>query len=157
VYRNADDPALFRQWLRLMLDETRAYDLGELYGGSGICSFAGFYTHRYLWLYSRDLGPLLDSVSVRTLEQLRQYDAENNLLDAVIRNESLEDDLIHALSVAGCPLSAEQADRIRSGGRTNTSKHKNVGSYYDRDTADLVARKEAFMIQKYRYTAPPIL
>ncbi len=157
VYGNADDPALFRQWLRLILDETRAYDLGEPYGSSGLCSFAGFYTYRYLWLYSRDLGPLLDSASVCTAEQLRQYDAENNLLDAVIRNESLEDDLIHALSVAGCTLSVEQENRIRSSGRTNTSKHKNVGSYYDRETADLVARKEMFMIQKYRYAAPPNL
>ena len=93
TYRDRNDPKLFRQWLRLMMDPRRRRDMGGILSDGPL--FAGVYTHRYVWLHWRELTP------VHSLEELRQTDASNNLLNAIIHTESLESDLIRVLAQAG--------------------------------------------------------
>lgn len=85
-------------------------------------------------------------------------DGTQNLLKGIVRNEFLEDDLVKVLGLAGYDLTQEQLDVIYAGKKkkTNISKHKTVGFYYDQETIDLVREKDRFIIDKYQYSPPPL-
>lgn len=152
VYCDANDPALFREWLMMVLDPERSIDLGENYGNYALHEFAGFLTHRYIMLHSNDLGPLK---SVRTLEALADFDKDQNIVDVFIRNEHLEDDFIAMLEQTDFTPDACQIDFIRGADKTNAAKEpKTIAHYYDECCIDMVARKEAFIIDKHHYTKP---
>ena len=89
-------------------------------------------------------------------EGLIDFNNEYNITDAIIRNESLEDDFIAALKKAGYTVTPEQADAIKNSGKTNRSKRDTTAFYYDEEALDLVAEKEHFIIERYGY-APPKL
>ncbi|RMF24137.1 MAG: hypothetical protein D6756_07500 [Cyanobacteria bacterium J083] len=155
VYADHTDPQLFREWLHLVLNPIRKYDLGQGYGFSPISSFVGFLTYSYLRLFTRDISLLYSRKYLTNLEQVRQFDQQNNLLQGVIRNEFLEDDLIRVLDEAGYKLSNHQRELIKSSGKSNASvRDIELGYYYDRETVELVAKKEEFIINKYGYKPP---
>ena len=153
MYESAESPELFREWLRLTLDHQHRFDFGEGYGFSSVSSFAGFLTFRYLRLHSRDLV-VISSRGPTSLASLREVDAENSVLDHVIKTETLEDDLIQVLGACGYDLDDQQRHRILSAGKTNTSIHLPMADYYDAETIDLVGDRERFIIEKYGYTSP---
>ena len=153
VYRDADSPALFRRWLGMTLDPGRRFEVGEGYGLSPLSSFAGLMTYRYLRLYARHPGPLWFP-GIRQPERLRAYDADQNVLDHVVRTETLEDDLLRVLHACGHDLDDACADRIRSTPRTNVSCHRPIADYYDAETIDLVADRERLLVDKYGYAGP---
>jgi hypothetical protein len=101
VYTDSMDAKSFRAWLRLMFDARRSSDFGEGYGESSIHRFAGFLTYSYLWLYSRDVAAITDRNRFSSPADLREFDAGNNVLDGVIRNETLEDDLVRVRQQPG--------------------------------------------------------
>jgi hypothetical protein len=154
LYADSDNPALFRDWLRMVLDPRRADDLGQRYGDSGLRGFAGLLTYRYLRLYALDTRPLFAPSAVSTLEALRAYDRQQNVTEFMIRNESLEDDLMAILRRVGHTVDASAEARLRAAHKTNASRHRPASDYYDRETIDLVAEKEAFIIGKYGYERP---
>ena len=154
LYADSADPALFRQWLKMVFDPRRAGDLGQDYGKSPICEFGGLLTYRYLWLYSSDPSALFAAGRVRDLPTLQAHDAKNNLVELVIRTESLEADLIGVLKAVGHDVNGAAESKLRGATRTNTSNHRPTRDYYDDETIDLVARKEAFIIAKYGYQPP---
>ena len=156
-YADSDDPECFKKWLRNMYNPSKKMDLGEEYHKYDLSSFAGFYTHRYCRLHLRDYYKGKTRKMVSSYEDLIEYDEKNNLLDYCIRMESLEEDLINALKLSGY-TSLELQDRIIKSRekRRNTSRHKEAGYYYDKETIQLVAEKERFIIEKYGYVAPKI-
>ncbi|KAF0248410.1 MAG: hypothetical protein FD167_2187 [bacterium] len=158
VYRDNMDAESFRAWLRLMFDPKRSADLGEKYARSSLNRFAGFFTYRYLKLYSRSVSPVLETNYFNCINDLFEFDSQNNVLDSIIRMEALEDDLVLALTNAGYPLTEEQKDKIHSGKnvKQNASKHQNALFYYDQETIDLVAERERFIIKKYGYQLPSL-
>jgi hypothetical protein len=154
LYADSDNPALFREWLRMTCDPRRAHDLGQGYAESTLSRFAGLLTYRYVRLHSSDIEPLFGPNGVGTLEALRDFDQRHNLVNLVIRNESLEADLIAVLKRVGHYIDGSAEARIRVAQKTNTSSHKPASEYYDAETRELVARREAFIIEKYGYGAP---
>ena len=156
AYADSEDPGLFRKWLSMMLDPQRRYDLQEGYAESGIASFAGFFTYRYVFLFFDGLDCVRER-PVAGLDFLKQMDREHNMLAATIRNEQLEDDLIDALTLCGVQLTPQQISDIREAEKTNTSsRRKDFGYYYDQATIDLVVERERFIIDKYGYEPPQI-
>ena len=156
TYQSSDQPQLFREWLHLMLDPKRKYDLLERYADTPISSYAGLLTYRYIFLFSRNARDLFTKPeAVQSLADLRAFDRQNNQLDHVIRNESLEDDLIQVLTACGAQLTEAQIQTIRQSGRTNASSRKRtLDYYYDQETLELVRSREQFIIDKYRYATP---
>ncbi|NJL52511.1 MAG: hypothetical protein HC930_10370 [Hydrococcus sp. SU_1_0] len=117
TYSDVNNPDLFRQWLDLIFHPDRKYDLAEGYGFSSISSFAGLLTFRYIYVYSNvlKLSGIFNNNDVNNFARLRQFDNENNLLNAVIRNEHLEQDLIYVLEKIGYSLTLEEKQKILVG------------------------------------------
>lgn len=156
-YARERQPESFRQWLRSLLDAPGAARSGERYWDSAVVEHAGLMTYRYLWLYSRSTRELFDRRAITSRATLAEFDERNNLLDFVIRAESLEDDLEDVLRSVGYRLTPEQSAVIRCGGRSNASAHNEIAYYYDAATTKLVAEREQLLIGKYRYEPPVVV
>ncbi|MHC4271972.1 MAG: hypothetical protein ACYST2_06635, partial [Planctomycetota bacterium] len=122
TYKDSNNPELFRRWLHLIHDAENKY-LGDQYKSSPINQFAGFYTYRYLFLFSRDVDHLY-TTTISNLEELNNYDEQNNVLDYTVRLECLEEDLVRALEACGTTLTDEQLSMLYSSKRTNASSRK---------------------------------
>lgn len=157
-YRSVDDPAAFREWLYLLCDYERQREMAEGYDRTPISKFAGLMTFRYLTLFERDPFYIFTKPeSFTSIADISAFDREKNLLTGTIRNEQLEDDVIKVLGQCGVQLSDEQIALVRNSKKTNTSSRKrSVEYYYDRDTLELVKRREQFIIEKYGYPTPSL-
>jgi hypothetical protein len=128
--------------------------LGENYGYSTLSRYAGLLTYRYARLYASETESLFPPAGLRKLEVLQEFDKRHNVVNLMIRNEALEDDLISVLKAAGHNVDKSAEDKIRKAQKTNTSKHKPTGEYYNAETLELVAQKETFIVGKYGYKPP---
>lgn len=157
LYSDWKDPELFRNWLRLIFEQKRKYDLKEKYGFSPISEYGGFLTYRYMYLYSKDLKKIYSNKYIGNPAQLKEFDKTNNMLDFIIQNENLEKDLIDVLQKMNIPLKNKDIQKINSSKKTNTSKRsKNLQQYYDKDSSELIKNREKFLIEKYDYQAPEL-
>lgn len=152
-YQNRDN---FQTWLKLLHDPQRRIDLNEGYPEHGISKFAGFMTYRYCRLYQKDFFLKKSQTGLQHYDDLQAFDEKNNLLDFIIRNESLEDDVVHVLKKAGYNLDENKIKFIHdsSGSKTFKSEHYDSSYYYDTETIDIVANREKFIIEKYDYKPP---
>ncbi|MFU8816538.1 MAG: hypothetical protein ACNA7W_14415 [Pseudomonadales bacterium] len=149
-YADVNDPARFRDWLHRLHDRRWRHDLGEGFGDCPTSEFAGLLSYRYLRLYCP-----WSFVRAANPERLAAYEREHCFVDHFIRNERLEDDLIHGLQRAGLPLSPAQRRLVFSAGRTNRSSWRApIGFYYDAASVALVAARERLVIDRFGYQAP---
>lgn len=156
TYGGHDDSDKFKKWLKFMFDERRKGDFGEGYARSPISSFAGLMTYRYCRLCLKDFLQMSRKVALTSIDALKEYDEENNVLDATVRTEHLESDLIQILKGAGYSVGPGMVNFLYMAKerRKNTSRHLDPKLYYDEETIDLVAQKESFLIEKYGYEGP---
>jgi hypothetical protein len=156
VYEDRENAEHFRTWLQLVLDVDQATVIDRSYGQSSLHRSAGLFTWRYLYLYSRDLAPLVAPGTAWT--DVATFDAEQNVCARVIRTDPLEQNLIDALQDLGVDLSEAQTERIREEARVrkNTSKHQPLTHYYDERCVALVEARERFIIEKHGYEAPVV-
>lgn len=156
TYRSAEDPEAFRTWLRLMMDPDRRLDMGEGFGHSPVARSAGLLSYRYLKLFT-DLDDELYTDSRLALPEVRWEICETrSIVDHVIRNESLEADLLAGLDRAGVRLTEVQRSALQAGSesRINRSRRRDTAYYYDQSTIELVADREALIIARYGYVPP---
>ena len=152
LHSDADDPKLFREWLKLTLDSRRKFDFYRDYGYSNVSSFSGLLTYLYLSLYCDDVSGLYQRGHLETLAALSSFDRIHNILDSTIRTENLAEDLISSLHCVNYELGPENLRFIRQAGRTNvSSRRRKLTFYYDDETTRLILEKEAFIIEKYAY------
>ncbi|MEL6870163.1 MAG: hypothetical protein AAFO81_10225 [Pseudomonadota bacterium] len=157
-YRDSNDAARFRRWLNRVLNGGHALDLREGFGFSAVSQHSGLMTYRYLKLFT-DLGDALYSdPRLGTTQGMRSTLEERFLLNHCIRSESLEPDLVEAITNAGYELSDTQRSAILESGKqkVNASKRNTTGFYYDAQTRDLVAEREQLIIEQHRYAAPEL-
>ncbi len=155
-YRDFGDVIAFRNWLKLIFDDKRRFDVGEGFGFSPVAQRHGLMTYRYLKLFT-NLGPLLyKDTSLAQQSGVREALESKRLVGFVIRNEHLETDLLHALSLAGYDLSTELKAQFitESKNKTNSSRHLTAEHYYDPVTIELVASRESVIIDTHGYTPP---
>ena len=156
TYQDYKNPENFRRWLKLLHDPIRRKDIDEGYPEHGICNFAGLMTYRYCRLYHKDFFLRTNRLKLRSYDDLTEFDKTHNLLNFIIRNESLEDDFINALKKAGYELDENKIKFIYDSSEKKTfkSRHFESSYYYDRETIDLIATSEKFIIEKYGYKPP---
>lgn len=155
TYQDSSEPVQFRAWLKLLMDASRRYDVGEGYGFSPLSVHAGLFTYRYFRLFTTGKGIYNDQ---RLLEQrgMEEFDRDFNILGGVIRTESLEEDFIRVLGDAGYVLPDDHLQEIREkvDSKTNVSQRKSAKNYYDDDTIALVGMRDQYLIRKYGYEPP---
>jgi hypothetical protein len=148
LYSDSDNVENFNAWLELILSPDK-YFIGEGYKTNKMSNFAGLLTYRYLNLYTyRKNFENIDSN-----QKLEQYDIEENFMNFIIRNESLEEDLIEVgeqlewnMDVLNSILNANQK-------RTNNSKrNRDYKHYYNDQSISLVSKYDDFLIKKYGYS-----
>lgn len=93
-------------------------------GGSGL----GFYSYLFRYMYA---APGLEPV-VGTCENLRA-------------------DLLAFLETRGVEVSADLREFVRTAAPRNTSTHGDWRDYYDRELADLVAARDAEVVERFAY------
>lgn len=153
-YADSSDPELFRQWIKMIYNPEFRFDIGEGYGESAISKFVGIYTYRYLKLCCKNIE-IQDYNAFNSFEDILIFEKKNCYISKWIRNKSLEHDLINILVSSGEKISEEDKKRILSSKKTNTSSRSQPTSfYYDRDTAELVRKKEALIVKKFDYCFP---
>lgn len=147
-------PKTFRRWLKTTLRYERRFDLFQDYGHSTLSEFAGLLTYLYMFLNARDALPLFDG-RIGNYQELAEFDQAQNMAEAFIRVEQLEDDFVSVMDQAGTPLSEGEADAVYAMGKTNAShRAARMTDYYDDETADLVRQRDRLIIEKYGYAFP---
>lgn len=154
TYTDYQNPENFRKWLKLMYNPSRFKDFFEGYSESSINKFAGLMTYRYSYFFMKDFFQTKNFKCIKTFDELREFDKKNNILDFMIKTESLESDFIEMLEKFGYKLGKETTNQILRGGKTNVSKHNKSSFYYNEETINLVAEKEKLIIEKYNYKPP---
>ena len=134
LYSDSSNINNFRSWIKLLLGNARAYDSGDGYGLSSISKFSGIMTYRYLTLYTKNIKKLFDD-SILSYESLKNFDQENNVLNYVIKNESLEKNFIEFLLNNKIQINENMKDQILKLNKTNTStRNIKLSNYFDIET-----------------------
>lgn len=158
TYHDYKDILSFRRWLSMLLDDKRRYDVGEGYGFSPVSRRFGLMTYRLLKLYTKLGNQLYEDSDLATLPGIHDVWQRKRLSNYMICSESLEDDLLTAISRAGHIPTDEQRNAILAARhqKTNTSKRLPVEHYYDQENLDLVLRREQFVIEMFAYLPPKL-
>lgn len=148
VYSDPYNTANFNEWLALILSDEK-HELGEGYKQNSMSDFAGLMTFRYLFLYTYRKG----FTSIDSPEKLVEYDAKENFMDIVIRNEAIHKELMENATRFGSNQEELEVILEQFTKRSNTSERENdFRKYYTRDSIELVSEKEKFVIDKYSYS-----
>ncbi len=148
VYSDSSNPALFREWLKMLFSIKRRGDIGEEYGNSQIADMIGLLTFRYFKLYTYDF--LKEKEGLLKFEDIINFEQQKNMLDFIIRNESLEVDFENLMLRLNIPLN--EYKHLLNAPKTNTSKRNDYREYYDDETKDIVMKGDRFIIEKYDYS-----
>jgi hypothetical protein len=158
LYADPDDPALFRAWLRAVLDPASAVVIDPEYARTWLPGSSGLFTWRYIRLFWDDLPRVFQRDGDVGTRDLWALDQQHNLCTAIIRIDRLQSELISALEAAGVPIDNEGRTRLmqQCGVRRNASRHRSPTQYYDDETLDLVSAYERLIVTKHGYSRPSI-
>jgi hypothetical protein len=156
LYRDVDDVGAFREWLGLVHDPARAGDFNPNYFLGPLPAVAGLFTFNYLWLFTRDVGPVRTPGALATQHDLAAYDSETNACATVVRTDRLGPELVEVLRTAGYDVDGGLGARVieASSHRSNASRHRSTRDYYDDDAIALVGRRDEFLIAKHGFRPP---
>lgn len=150
VYQDSDNPEHFRKWIRLILTNAGQY-IGNGYKQSPVSDTAGLFTYRYLKLYTDDFHH--SQRQLHTYSEMQRYEKQYNILDYVIKNETLVSDLKNILTKCDFPRETIENEIIpKAKQRTNVSKRKEYTYYYNQASRDLVYENDKLIIDKYNYS-----
>ena len=157
-YSDIENPDKFRQWLAVLLSSERVFDMGGGFAHSPISTRFGLMTYRYIRLFTDFKVDIYNNRALANLDGINRAMEDFGLVDWVIRNESLELDLLEGLSLAGIELRDQQKADLQAGStsKINSSKHKGSAFYYDQQSLDIVAQREAYIINRYGYLPPSL-
>ncbi len=156
VYSDSRDVEGFRRWLKLVFDPERALDVGEGYGFSALSSEAGLMSYRFFKLFSSIDQKMYQSGVDASLPGLQQLWEQHGFVDFFIRQEQLSDDFYQALDKAEVELDQQKQQQLAEmvNTKTNISSRSSASDYYDDESVALVAKREAFIIDKFNYQPP---
>jgi hypothetical protein len=158
LYADVTDVDAFRSWLRRVLDPQHASLVEPWYGATALPGSVGLFTWRYLALFARDADALLRVRSFDSTEALLEFDALQNVCDEILRTDAMTEELPGVFARAGYELDAAQrailGERMASTERRNTSRHLPWHEYYDAATAELVARRDPLIVERFGFQPP---
>jgi len=145
-YGNADNPDLFKLWLKKLLQTNR----NEIHEFKRVNKKAklGLLTTRYLNLYNYDFQT--KGKDCYTNEDFIAFDKDHNFIDFFLHNESLDSDIISLLHTLKIPEIV--TNNFRDSTRTNSSKRNAYQDYYDDETKQIVQIMDHLIIQKHNYS-----
>jgi hypothetical protein len=151
LYADARDVELFRRWIARVHDPRHAHEAEGTYGTAPMRGVAGLATYRYCQLYVDNMSAVMQCRDDAALERTV---AAGYLPDAMVRMESLTDELLAALRSAGYEISpeVEEGIRHRTTTRRNPSEHGHYTEYYDDQTRELVERLDRLIISRHGYS-----
>lgn len=148
VYTDVHSKEQFKAWLKMVL-----FPKGSAfveYNASSFFNLSGIYTHRYLRLYIKDFLRLEQQLNSK--ESITQLDAEQNVLDEVIRQENLKEELFLFLEKQNIEITDSIKKLFLK--KTNSSYHLDYKEYYDEESISWIKEKEWLIINKYEYCFP---
>lgn len=152
-YADSNDAQAFREWLQAVLAERGMRKLVDHgWGSSPIAKFAGLMTYQYFNHFVRGAENM--DKSVASMEALQAMHQTHALPAHFVRMESLADDLQAALDAIGVPLSPGQRARVAALKSGAPGEQEAIDHFYDAETRRLVARREAFLYERFGYDAP---
>ena len=113
-------------------------------------SLPATYTNRGLNLPGFALEPIRDS-KLGFYSYLCRYMFEGGRPPGIGRMESLRQDLPRMLEAVGEPVSEEFRRHVETAAPSNTSRHGAYWEYYDEPLRDLVAQRDAMVIEQFKY------
>jgi hypothetical protein len=129
------------------------YLSNAIYDQSVLGDLVGLYTFRYLWLVCRNRHELYSSNCPATYNQLVEWERENCYVDYFIQTENMVHDLLFAPEKHENHLSDEQRSHIKRAEPRNVSnRYSSFGTYYNRASALLLARKDRLIFEKFGYS-----
>ncbi|MBI5270577.1 MAG: hypothetical protein HY856_12960 [Burkholderiales bacterium] len=152
-YADSNDAQAFREWLQAVLAERGMRKLVDHgWGSSPIAKFAGLMTYQYFNHFVRGAENM--DKSVDSMEALQAMHEAHALPTHFVRMESLADDLQAALDAIGVPLSPDQRARVAAVKSGAPGEQEAIDRFYDAETRRLVARREAFLYERFGYEPP---
>ena len=151
VYADPYDPMRFRRWLRVVLSPEGRRLLGADYSLRSLAEFAGFYTYRFLSVFTPVEKWRKHADDIRSPEDLDPFIDAHGAVQMFIRTEFLEDDLAEVFERIGRP---EITAKVLKRARVNASKRGRVLSYYDDETLSLVGQAEDVVVERIGYVPP---
>lgn len=151
-YAESKEPAAFREWLRVVCAMQARRVVDPSFAQSSISKIGGLMTYRYFVLYVR--GGAQMPVTIGTQASLAAFEAEHLVARHIIRQDSLTEDLVTALQQSGLVLDDAQRKQIYDARPPTKDRRRDLERFYDRETVDLVARKEKFIIDRFGYQIP---
>lgn len=148
LYSDKDNTKYFKNWLKLVLEED-GIGLRENYKNSSIASEIGLFTFRYLKLFTH--GGEDKIRDLKTYKEVSRHEKNQNFIDIIFHNESLNQELIEKAPEIGLKRSTVKGVISELDAKTNTSIRKDYRHYYDSETTELVHKKDKLIIDKYEY------
>ena len=157
-YEDAEDPKRFQAWLARILDPKYALDLREGYGFSPLAQHTGLLGYRYLKLFTDLDGEIYRDAKLADPNNVEKAVAAHMHTDFIIRNEHMEEDFTACLQAAKIEVTEQQQAIIQAGrdSKTNASKRREMAYYFNQESIDLIAEKEALLISKHGYQPPMV-
>ena len=161
-YQDANDVNSFRNWLKFIHDYENSHLLGEGYKSSNIAKFCGFMSFRYLRhcclsdskMYVLNEEELNKLQSIKTSQQVSDFDKNECFIDYFIRQEELEFSLISGISKIRS-LNQNEIDYITQIEKTNKSERPLlISEYYDEDSIEIIRRRDSLIVEKFGYNPP---
>lgn len=148
LYSDHRNEANFREWLKLILGSEGMHIGFEGYASSAIKRVVGLMTYRFLALTTDYVEWMRSGRKCRSYEEVVDFAEKHTILNDVLRVETLDQDILRLLEIAGINVSPTDAAHW---GKHNTSVRREYSEYYDEQTSGLVKSRERFIIERFCY------
>lgn len=157
-YKDSTNPICFKNWLKLMFNKQRTFDIREGYGFSPLADTAGLLSYRFMKLFTDLDSELYSKNSKFSHSNLHDIWNEYKIANYFIRMEHLEIDLIEAMKLADVVISPENIKLLHAAKnkKTNTSSRLPTAHYFNDETIQLIYNQEKLIIDLFNYEPPVI-
>ena len=155
LYKDPTNTNNFRKWLKMILAPENSMFLGEKYGDTATPDLCGFMTYRYLKICCKDTEKLKDKTSLKTFQDLLEFEKNHRYIDMFIRQESLTGDFIRIVDPIHS-LSNKAKEAIKLGKKSNVSSRAvSTNKLYDKECFELVAKRDSLICSLFSYKSLP--
>lgn len=146
VYSDSDNVEHFREWLHAIHAADEGKVMTEGYADWGCRMVAGFYTYRFLYLFTAQDAWQAAFGRQGDYAQLRAFYEANGIVDHFVRTECIDEDLSRAMSAITAETVSFGEDK---GKKTNYSKHRPTEDYYDAVARALIRDRDRLIFETF--------
>lgn len=148
LYSDPDNDAHFREWLTLLLGPEGLHIGSDGYASSTVKTIVGLMTYYFLALTTNYSEWMRTGRKCRSYEELTTFADKHNIVDRVLRLETLNDELLDLLIATGVDVSPAEAAQWS---KLNTSARRPCSDYYDEETSQLIESRDQFIMERFGY------